>query len=42
MAVKKWLEESGVETLYIIPVSPWKNSYVVSFNIRLRDELLNR
>lgn len=41
-AVKKWLEKSGVETLYITPGSPWENLYVVSFNNRLRDELLNR
>jgi putative transposase len=41
-AVQKWLEVSGVDTLYIAPGSPWENGYVESFNSRLRDELLNR
>ena len=41
-AVKKWLAESGVGTLYIEPGSPWENAYVESFNGRLRDELLAR
>lgn len=41
-AVKTWLAESGVDTLYIAPGSPWENPYSESFNSRLRDELLNR
>jgi putative transposase len=41
-AVKKWLEISGVKTLYVAPGSPWENGYVESFNSKLRDELLNR
>lgn len=41
-AVKKWLAEAGVATLYIEPGSPWENAYSESFNSRLRDELLNR
>ena len=41
-AVKGWLAESGVETLYIEPGSPWENGYSESFNSRLRDELLDR
>jgi hypothetical protein len=41
-AVQKWLEKSGVETLYIVLCSPWENGYIESFNSRLRDELLNR
>ena len=41
-AVQKWLEVSGVDTLYVAPGSPWENGYVESFNSRLRDELLNR
>jgi len=41
-AVKKWLDKSGVETLYIAPGSPCQNGYIESFNSRLRDELLNR
>ena len=41
-AVKKFLKNSGVDTLYIEPGSPWENGYVESFNSKLRDELLNR
>ncbi len=41
-AVREWLEQSGVRTLYIEPGSPWENAYSESFNSRLRDELLDR
>ena len=41
-AVKKWLKESGVKTLFIEPGSPWENAHIESFNSRLRDEFLNR
>lgn len=41
-AVKKWLKEQGIETLYIEPGAPWQNAYVESFNSRFRDEFLNR
>ncbi len=41
-AIKKWLSESGVRTLYIEPGSPWENGYIESFNGKLRDEVLNR
>jgi putative transposase len=41
-AVKKWLKESGVKTLFVSPGSPWEKGYVESFNSKLRDELLNR
>jgi transposase InsO family protein len=41
-AVQRWLEYSGIDTLYVAPGSPWENGYVESFNSRLRDELLNR
>jgi len=40
-AVRKWLERSSVQTLYIAPGSPWENGYAESFQSRLRDELLN-
>jgi transposase InsO family protein len=40
--VKKFLRNSGVDTLYIDPGSPWENGYVESFNSKLRDEKLNR
>src|SRR5215210_422134 len=31
-AVKRWLEASGVGTLYIEPGSPWENAYAESFS----------
>jgi transposase InsO family protein len=40
-AVRKWLANLGVKTLYIEPGSPWENGYVESFIGRFRDELLN-
>jgi transposase InsO family protein len=39
--VRKWLEKTGVKTLYIEPGSPWENGYIESFNGKLRNELLN-
>jgi len=41
-AVRKWLAEIGVKTLFIEPGSPWENGYIESFNGKMRDELLNR
>ena len=41
-ALKRWLEASGVGTLYIEPGSPWENAYAESFIGRLGDELLKR
>ncbi len=40
-AVRRWLERSGVGTLFIEPGSPWENGYIESFNGKLRDECLN-
>ena len=40
-AVRKWLAQLGVKTLFIEPGSPWENGYIESFNGKLRDELLN-
>jgi putative transposase len=39
--VKKFLADSGVDTLYIEPGSPWENGHAESFNSKFRDELLN-
>jgi putative transposase len=41
-AVRNWLAESGCQTLFITPGSPWENGYIESFNDKLRDECLNR
>jgi putative transposase len=41
-AVRKWLNQLGVKTLFIEPGSPWENGYIESFNGKMRDELLDR
>lgn len=40
-ALRNWLRDLEVRTLYIEPGSPWENGYIESFNSRLRDELLS-
>jgi len=40
-ALQKWLEQSGCQTIYIEPGSPWENSYIESFFGKFRDECLN-
>ena len=40
-AVREWLGELGVTTLFIEPGSPWENGSIESFSGKLRDELLN-
>jgi transposase InsO family protein len=40
-AVCQWLKESGCQTLFIKPGSPWENGYIESFNDKLRGECLN-
>jgi len=40
-AIKRWLSDSGVGTLYIEPGSPWENAYSESFNSHFEDEFLN-
>ena len=40
-AIKDWIAEKGMKTLYIEPGSPWENPYSESFNSRFRDEFLN-
>ena len=39
-AVRNWLEQLGIQTLFMEPGSPWENGYNESFNGKLRDELL--
>ncbi len=41
-AVRNWLNNLEVTTLFIEPGSPWENGYIESFNGKLRDELLDR
>ena len=40
-AIRKWLANVGVKTLFIEPGSPWENGYNESFNGKLRDGLLD-
>ena len=40
-AVRNWLKQLGVQTLFIEPGSPWENGYNESFNGKPRDELFN-
>jgi transposase InsO family protein len=39
-ALRSWLAQAGVGTLYIEPGAPWEKGYAESFNSRLREELL--
>ena len=39
--LRKWIGDLGVQTAYIEPGSPWENSFVESFNAKMRDGLLN-
>lgn len=41
-AIRKWLKERGVKTIYIDPGCPWQNPYNESFNSVFRDGCLNR
>lgn len=41
-AIKTWLRENSVYTLYIEPGCPWQNGYIESFNGKLRNEVLDR
>ena len=41
-AIRRWLTDLEVRTLYIEPGSPWENGYNESFNGKLQDELLKR
>lgn len=41
-AIRRWLADSDVQTLYVAPCSPWENAYSESFNRRFRNELLDR
>lgn len=41
-AIRHFLQQTGVQTLYIEPGAPWQNAYAESFNSRFRAELLNQ
>src|SRR5262249_57007145 len=39
-ALRSWLAEAGIGTLYIEPGAPWENGYAETFKSRMRDEVL--
>jgi len=39
-AIREWLTQVDVQTLYVEPGSPWENGYAESFHSRVRDEFL--
>ncbi|HIG26637.1 MAG TPA: transposase [Verrucomicrobiales bacterium] len=41
-AVKDWLDDMKVKTIYITPGSPWEQGHIESFHDKFRDECLNR
>jgi len=41
-AIREWVKDRKINTLYIEPGSPWQNPYVESFHSRFRNECLNR
>ena len=41
-AIKDWVEEKQIKTIYIKPGSPWENGHIESFHDKFRDEFLNR
>ena len=41
-SIRRFLKQTGVETLYIEPGAPWQNGYAESFNSRFRAELLSQ
>ena len=41
-AVKGWLKEREIQTLFIAPGSPWENGFIESFFSGLRKDLMDR
>ena len=41
-AIQDWCRQTGAQTTFIDPGSPWQNPYVESFNSRARDDLFAR
>lgn len=41
-AIREFLQQTGVQTLYIEPGAPWQNAYAESFNSRFRAEVLSQ
>lgn len=41
-AIKDWLADLNVKTIYLSPGFPWEQTHIESFHDKLRDECLNR
>jgi putative transposase len=41
-AVRDWMADHDVKTIYITPGAPWEQPFIESFHDKLRDECLNR
>ena len=41
-ALRRWLEQSNVNTLFLAKGSPWENGYIESAGGKFGDELLKR
>lgn len=41
-AIRDWLADQSIKTIYIEPGAPWENGHIESFHDKLRDECLNR
>lgn len=40
--MQDWCRQTGINTAFVDPGSPWQNGHIESFNGKLRDELLSR
>lgn len=41
-AIRDWMNENEIKTIYIKPGSPWEQPFIESFHDKFRDECLNR
>ena len=41
-AIRDWMAEHQIKTIYIKPGAPWEQPFIESFHDKLRDECLNR
>jgi putative transposase len=41
-AIRDWMANNDIKTLYIKPGAPWEQPFIESFHDKLRDECLNR
>jgi len=41
-AIRDWMADNDIKTIYIKPGAPWEQPFIESFHDKLRDECLNR